>query len=99
MGSKEVNRKRENKLVVYSKFCISLVISKTTEKPTGLKGTWSSWYSGKRIHLLIQEMQETSSEVGNSKPLQYSCQENSMDRGAWQVIVHGVAQSRTSLSN
>ena len=36
-----------------------------------------------------------SSEVGNGNPLQYSCQENSMARGAWQVIVHGVAQSQT----
>ena len=32
---------------------------------------------------------------GNGNPLQYSCLENSMDRGAWQVIVHGVAKSRT----
>ena len=28
---------------------------------------------------------------GNGKPLQYSCLENPMDRGAWQAIVHGVA--------
>ena len=28
---------------------------------------------------------------GNSNPLQYSCLENSMDRGAWQATVHGVA--------
>ena len=27
---------------------------------------------------------------GNGNPLQYSCLENSMDRGAWQAIVHGV---------
>ena len=26
---------------------------------------------------------------GNGNPLQYSCLENSMDRGAWQAIVHG----------
>ena len=26
---------------------------------------------------------------GNGKPLQYSCLENSMDRDAWQAIVHG----------
>ena len=32
---------------------------------------------------------------GNSYPLQYSCLENSKDRGAWQAIVHGVAKSRT----
>ena len=30
---------------------------------------------------------------GNSSPLQYSCLENSMDRGAWQAIVHGVSES------
>ena len=31
----------------------------------------------------------------NANPLQYSCQENPMDRGAWQATVHGVANSRT----
>ena len=29
---------------------------------------------------------------GNGDPLQYSCLGNPMDRGAWQVIVHGVAE-------
>ena len=29
---------------------------------------------------------------GNGSPLQDSCLENSMDRGAWQAIVHGVAR-------
>ena len=32
---------------------------------------------------------------GNGNPLQYSCLENPMDRGDWQVTVHRVAQSRT----
>ena len=36
---------------------------------------------------------------GNGYPLQYSCLRNSMGRGAWQAIVHGVAKSRTRLSN
>ena len=31
---------------------------------------------------------------GNGKPLQYSCLENPMDRGAWWAIVHGVAKSQ-----
>ena len=35
---------------------------------------------------------------GNSYPLQYSGLENSMDRGAWGAIVHGVAMSLTQLS-
>ena len=30
---------------------------------------------------------------GNDYPLQYSCLENSMDRRAWQAIVHGFAES------
>ena len=30
---------------------------------------------------------------GNGNPLQYSCLENSMDRGAWQASVHGAADS------
>ena len=34
---------------------------------------------------------------GHSNPLQYSCLENLMDRGAWQATVHGVAQSQTRL--
>ena len=35
----------------------------------------------------------------NGNPLQYSCLENSMDRGAWQATVHRVAKSRTRLSD
>ena len=33
--------------------------------------------------------------VGHGNPLQYSCQENPMDRGAWQATVHRVAKSWT----
>ena len=32
---------------------------------------------------------------GNGYPLQYSCLETPMDRGAWRATVHGVVQSRT----
>ena len=32
---------------------------------------------------------------GNGNPLQYSCLENPMERGAWRAIVHGVTKSRT----
>ena len=31
---------------------------------------------------------------GNGYPLQYSCLENPMDRGAWQAIGHGVTKSQ-----
>ena len=40
-----------------------------------------------------------SSGVGNGNPLQYSWLENLMDRGAWWATVHGIAMSRTWLSN
>ena len=36
---------------------------------------------------------------GNGTPLQYSCLENPMDEGAWWAAVHGVAKSRTRLSD
>ena len=35
----------------------------------------------------------------NGTPLQYSCLENSMDRGAWWAAVHGITKSRTRLSD
>ena len=34
---------------------------------------------------------------GNGNPLQYSCLEHPMDRGAWWATVHGVAKSQTRL--
>ena len=36
---------------------------------------------------------------GNGNPLQYSCLENSMEGGAWKATAHGVAKSRTRLSD
>ena len=45
------------------------------------------------MHLCI------SSREGNGNPLQYSFLENPMDRGAWWAAVHGVATSRTLLSD
>ena len=35
---------------------------------------------------------------GNGYPLQYSCLENPMDRGAWRAAVHGVAESQTQVT-
>ena len=37
--------------------------------------------------------------AGHGNPLQYSCLENPMDRGGWRATVHGVAKSRTRLSD
>ena len=33
--------------------------------------------------------------MGNGNSLQYSCLENSMDRGAWWAMVHGVTKNQT----
>ena len=43
---------------------------------------------------LVPEL-ERSPEVGNGKLLQYSGQENSIDREAWWPTVHGAAESQT----
>ena len=58
------------------------------------------------IHLTMKILEEMGlnevrirSGEGNGTPLQYSCLENSMDRGAWRAAVHGVAESRTQLSD
>ena len=60
------------------------------------------------LHLPMQEKQEMQGSIpvsgrftggGNGNPLQYSCLEKPMVRGAWQATVHGVAMSQTQLSN
>ena len=50
---------------------------------------------------LEEEMQPTLVFFGegNGTPLQYTCLENPMDGGAWWAAVHGVAKSRTRLSD
>ena len=40
-----------------------------------------------------------SAGEGNGNSLQYSCLENSKDRGAWWAMVHGVTKIRAQLSN
>ena len=42
---------------------------------------------------------ETEAGEGDGTPLQYSCLENPMDGGAWWAAIHGVAKSRTRLSD
>ena len=45
-----------------------------------------------RDESLIPELGRSSGE-GNGNPFQCSCPDNSMDRGAWWALVHGVAKS------
>ena len=47
----------------------------------------------------VEKMGQRSPGEGNGDPLQYSCLENSMDRGDWWATVHGAAKSQTRLSD
>ena len=47
----------------------------------------------------VHVSRETTFNEGNGTPLQYSCLENPMDRGAWQATDRGVAKSWTRLSD
>ena len=66
---------------------------------------WMNWEISIDISTLPCIKQVTSRNLlysireGNGNPLQYSCLENPMDRGAWQATVHGVAKSQTRLSD
>ena len=56
--------------------------------------------NAKESHTITQlHSSHTLVGEGDGTPLQYSCLENPMDGGAWKAAVHGVAKSRTQLSN
>ena len=50
-----------------------------------------NWSNKIEYWLIIQEI----IGEGNGNPFQYSCLENSMDRGAWRAMVHGVTKGQT----
>ena len=60
-----------------------------------------SKFKTKNPHVNAEDLRDAGSvpgsrrspEGGNGNPLQNSCQENPMDRGAWQTTVHRVAKS------
>ena len=57
--------------------------------------TWNSLINSASVYIhIVMPLGE-----GNGTLLQYSCLENPMDRGAWWAAVHGVARSRTRLSD
>ena len=60
--------------------------------PRGKESTCNAGYAGSSIPGSGRSPRE-----GHGYPLQYSCLENSMVRGAWCAIVHGVAKSQTQL--
>ena len=61
------------------------------------------WLKGKESTCIAGDVRDEgwiaalgrSPRRGNGNPLQYSCLENSMDRGAWQATVLRIAKSRT----
>ena len=56
-------------------------------------------FVGRVMSLLLNMLSRLVPGEGNGNPLQYSCLENPMDKGPWWATVHGVAKSRTRLSN
>ena len=67
--------------------------------PQGLSGKESACNAGDAGGVGLIPGLGGSPGEGNGNPLQYSCLENSMDRGAWRAIVHGVAKSQTLLTD
>ena len=64
--------------------------------PGGSVGKRSACNAGKQGSL---PGWDRSPGEGNGSPLQYSCLENSMDRGAWWATAHGVTKSQTRLTD
>ena len=71
-------------------------------------GQWQDYYNKKYNFKQVEERKElvffylflyAFIGEGNGTPLQYSCLENPTDGGAWWAAVHGVARSRTRLSD
>ena len=53
--------------------------------------------SEEELKSLLMKVKENGK--GNDNPVQYFCLENPVDGAAWKAAVHGVAKSRTRLSN
>ena len=77
--------------VIYLLITLEVWASLLTQMVTILPAKWETW-----IQFLGWE---DSPRQGNGYPLHYSCLENSMDRGAWWVTVHGVAKCQAWSSN
>ena len=77
-------------------FCVVLIFDRSVGFPGGSDGKESTCNAG---DLGSVPGSGISPGEANAYPFQYSCLENSMDRGAWWVTVHGVAKSQTQLSD
>ena len=71
--------------------------------PTPQKTKSTTVYVGgaSQVALVVKNPSANSGDIrdagtGHGDPLQYSCLENPVDRGVWQVTVHGVMESDTT---
>ena len=67
--------------------------------PDASAGKESNYNAGNTGDLGLIPGLERDPAGGNSSSLQYSCLENSIDRGAWQATVHGVSKRETQQSD
>ena len=77
---------------------IKWILSRLTSVRNSVMSRWPSEKSIAKVSVIYRSLQHKIGE-GNGTPLQYSCLENPMDGGAWWAAVHGVAKSRTRLSD
>ena len=92
-----------------SQICLSLSLSKSLSHHliyahSQVRLPYSQAVSGNQSYQFTPDCKvscDLASEVreGGGTPLQYSCLENPMDRGAWEAAVHGVSKSQTRLSD
>ena len=71
------------------------LLHQTYDKCTSRQTEYSTYNQNMRIY----QNQTLFDGEGNGTPLQYSCLENPMGRGAWWAAIRGVAKSRTRLSD
>ena len=93
---------------------IQELAAKALEGPVVLKEEGVGYrYSASQVALVVKDLPASAGDTRDSclilgqedprkrarQPIQHSCPENPMDRGAWWATVHGVAQSQTGLSD
>ena len=87
----------------YGLFIIIIMTSEFWKKPSLFKGFPGGSYGEEPAYIAGDPSSipglGRSPGGGNGNPLQDSCLENPLDRGAWQATVQGVAKSRAQLSD
>ena len=92
-------------IVIFNFPIISITSNKFNKKryaysPDSASRPFTSYQDDFHLWFLLQKFSlATTTGEGNGIPLQYSCLESPLDRGAWWAAVHGVAKSQTWLSD